>query len=390
MCVAPRRFVALLICSIFFASRVLCAQSDSRKAPIESTSVSPMKVEANAKLTTELSTKNAKNNRQRISDVGYPGRELDAEWRKAAAERIERHRKANLTVLVMDARGKAIKEADVSIRLKQHSFRFGTIVSVEFLPTIVAAPPWDATTRNVGKLEETERALLKSAQTPIAEMPAGDRFSERDRSIYREKLFALFNTASPRDESAAVNEQMTAWLRSRGFLFDEVPVQVRVVPAAFAISNLKAPETLVSDLKSVEEETDLPLAAERFSVAVDPESSEELQLQADYTRDFLTALFSIPTMREISIDGFWEPVSGVDGWALFEEDWSMRPVGKVYSDLLKRVWSTNEELLTDAAGRVTIRGFLGTYRISVVVGSRMKTITAVLPKDGAEIRVQMH
>ncbi len=321
--------------------------------------------------------------------MDYPGRNLDADWRKAAAERIEKFRKAGLTVLVTDAQGKPIREAHVGIRLTQHSFRFGTAVSVEFSPAIVASPPPAVSTEKVAKPEDAEYAVPLAALTPIAEMPAGLRFSETDRSIYRKKVFALFNTTSPREESAFVNERLTAWLRSRGFLYDADPVSVKTVPATFTISDLKPPEKLVSDLKKLEKETDLPLAAQRFSLAVDPESSEQLQLQADYTRDFLTAVFSIPTIREISIDGFWAPVSGGDGWALFDEDWSMRPVGQIYFDLLKRVWCTNEEALTDAAGTVTVRGFIGIYRISVVVGSLMKTITAVLPEDGAVIRVRI-
>ena len=388
MCVALRFLAPLiLINSVIFASRVLCAQEEGPRVLLEPPSDTPIRVETGADSTTGVSTKDKKKQTQDALVIDYPDRELDAEWRKEAAERIDEYRKAELTVLVTDAEGKPIRDADVDIRLKQHAFRFGTVVSVEFSPAIVVAPPSEATTEIVA---HPENAVPRAALTPIAEMPAGSRFSEKDRSIYREKLFALFNTVLPEEESAMVNERLTAWLRSRGFLFDADPVQVRVVPATFTISNLIPPGKLVSDLKRLEKETDLPLAAQRFSLSVDPENSEQLQLQADYTRDFLTALFSIPTVREISIDGFWAPASGVDGWALFEEDWNMRPVGQVYSDLLKRVWCTTEEALTDASGKVKIRGFLGTYRISVVVGSRMKTITAFLPKGGAVIKVQMH
>lgn len=390
MCVASR-FPAplILIHSIVFVSRVLCAQEEGPRVLLEPPSDSRVRVETGDDSTTDVSANYQNEQSNDDFEIDYPGRELDAEWREEAAERIEEHRKAELTVLVTDAEGKPIKEASVGIWLKQHSFRFGTVVSVEFSLPIIAAPPEPTTELGVHP-EDAENAIPRAALSPIAEMPAGSRFSEKDRSMYREKLFALFNTALPKEESAIVHERLTAWLRSRGFLFDADEVQVRTVPATFTISDLIPPEKLIRDLEQLEKETDLPLAARHFSLSVDPENSEQLELQADYTRDYLTALFSIPKMREISIDGFWAPASGVDGWALFEEDWNMRPVGHVYSDLLKRVWCTNEEALTDAAGKVKIRGFLGTYRVSVVVGSRMKTITAFLPEGGAVIKVPMH
>jgi len=60
----------------------------------------------------------------------YPGREPDAAWRKEAAARIEKHRKGDLTVNVVDAQGKPIPGAQVDVAMKRHAFYFGTAVSV--------------------------------------------------------------------------------------------------------------------------------------------------------------------------------------------------------------------------------------------------------------------
>lgn len=62
------------------------------------------------------------------SHVTYDGRELDAEWRTAAAERIDLYRKANLEVLVVDENGKPIPNATVSVKMQQHDYAFGTAV----------------------------------------------------------------------------------------------------------------------------------------------------------------------------------------------------------------------------------------------------------------------
>ncbi len=58
----------------------------------------------------------------------YAGRELDAPWRKAAAERIEKIRKSDLTILVTDAQGRPVPGATVSVIQKEHAFLFGTHV----------------------------------------------------------------------------------------------------------------------------------------------------------------------------------------------------------------------------------------------------------------------
>lgn len=60
------------------------------------------------------------------SVVRYGGDEPDAPWRRAAAERIERHRQGDLTVLVRDAAGRPVPDATVSIRMKRLDFAIGT------------------------------------------------------------------------------------------------------------------------------------------------------------------------------------------------------------------------------------------------------------------------
>jgi GH35 family endo-1,4-beta-xylanase len=63
----------------------------------------------------------------------YAGRVPDAAWRKAADERIERHRKADLTVRVTDAAGRPVANAEVRVRMTRHAFAFGSAVTAEML-----------------------------------------------------------------------------------------------------------------------------------------------------------------------------------------------------------------------------------------------------------------
>lgn len=60
----------------------------------------------------------------------YMGREPDAKWRAAADERIERIRKAPLTVRVTDAAGKPVPNATVAVAMQRHAFPFGSCYNV--------------------------------------------------------------------------------------------------------------------------------------------------------------------------------------------------------------------------------------------------------------------
>lgn len=65
--------------------------------------------------------------------IHYQGREADAPWRKAALERIEKIRTADITVEVVDAGGKPIPDASVNLELKRHAFAFGTAVKAKHI-----------------------------------------------------------------------------------------------------------------------------------------------------------------------------------------------------------------------------------------------------------------
>ena len=57
--------------------------------------------------------------------IRYDGYAPDSPWRKAAAERIEKIRKSDLTVHVTDSSGQPVPEASVSVRMKRHTFTWG-------------------------------------------------------------------------------------------------------------------------------------------------------------------------------------------------------------------------------------------------------------------------
>ncbi len=63
------------------------------------------------------------------STVQYGGSEADAPWRQAAAERIEKFRKGDLTLRFVGPNGQPIANADVTVRMTRLAFNLGTAVN---------------------------------------------------------------------------------------------------------------------------------------------------------------------------------------------------------------------------------------------------------------------
>ena len=99
----------------------------------------------------------------------------------------------------------------------------------------------------------------------------------------------------------------------------------------------------------------------------DVETTDE-ELQADYTRDLLTLAFSHPSVTAIMIWGFWEGRHWKPDAALWRRDWSIKPNGKVWTELTSDRWHTRGEATADADGWISFRGFHGQYEISSPAG----------------------
>lgn len=109
--------------------------------------------------------------------------------------------------------------------------------------------------------------------------------------------------------------------------------------------------------------------------------------QANYMRDFLTLAFSYPKIESIVMWGFWEARHWKPNAALFRRDWSIKPVGRAWEELVLHKWWTRASGRTNDAGDFRARGFLGDYRVTVSQNGRTRTIPLTLKTGGAGIRV---
>ena len=73
------------------------------------------------------------------SVIRYDGDDPKASWRKEAAERIEKMRKGDLTVKVIDSKGRPISSAKIGIRMKRLDFTWGTATNSRILLDTVNA-----------------------------------------------------------------------------------------------------------------------------------------------------------------------------------------------------------------------------------------------------------
>jgi endo-1,4-beta-xylanase len=142
--------------------------------------------------------------------------------------------------------------------------------------------------------------------------------------------------------------------------------------------------------------TDLPPPAQIVSVldhfaqlGLPIESTEvsldltDRQLQSDYLRDYLIAVFSEPAVKGITLWGFWSKRHWRPQGALYADDWTIRPHGQTYIDLVHHQWQTDVTLTTDAAGQAHFRGFFGTYAID----ANNKTDTVDLAQNGGHATI---
>jgi endo-1,4-beta-xylanase len=117
----------------------------------------------------------------------------------------------------------------------------------------------------------------------------------------------------------------------------------------------------------------LPIAITEFDINMDDE-----QLQADYTRDFLTLCFSHPAVSEVITWGFWEKRHWFPKAALWRADWSLKPNGKAWIELTTQKWWTKATGKTTGQGSFRVRAFHGTYKVTVTHQGRKLESTTTL------------
>ncbi len=88
------------------------------------------------------------------------------------------------------------------------------------------------------------------------------------------------------------------------------------------------------------------------------------ELAAQYLRDFMTMVFSHPSMEGFLFWSFWDGATYKNpGANLFRQDWSMTPAGDAFVDLLFEEWWTDEQAEIEN-GLASLQAYKGRYEIA--------------------------
>ncbi len=109
----------------------------------------------------------------------------------------------------------------------------------------------------------------------------------------------------------------------------------------------------------------LPVRITEFDINTDDE-----ELQADYTRDFLIAMYSHASVVGVQHWGFWEGAHWIPRAAMYRTNWAEKPNARAYKALVLDQWRTRANGTTDPQGVWRGRGFHGDYVVTVEHGGR--------------------
>lgn len=386
------------------------------------------------------------------TEATYGGQSEDAEWRAAAAARIEEYRKGDFTLTIQTPSGDKLSDMDINITMRKHAYHFGSAV----VSNLLLGEDADAKTYQNKVLE------LFNQAGPENDLKWGPWIGEwgssfdqdttlaglqwlKDNDFYTRGHVLVWpskrnmpdsmqqylpddpSNADPQALVAVTNHiddiaSKTASLTSEWDVLNE-PYDNHYLMEAFgddimldwfqrARANLPEHKLYINDysiLSSAGLDTahqqhyqdtieylythNAPIDGiglqshfsdvltditkvysiiERFhsafpnalirSTEFDVATQNE-QLQADYTRDFITIFFSHPATVGVQLWGFWAGRHWVPEAALYDLDWREKPNARVWKDLIFNQWHSEFEAKTSAEGSFSGRGFYGEYEV---------------------------
>lgn len=405
-------------------------------------------------------------NKLPFTPITYPGQEVEASWRKAAAERIDQYRKSDLTVRVVDRDGKPVRGAKVHVQMQRHAYGFGTFLECEVItgagpdadklrewtlklfnrattpiywadwgwvnPDVrerylrcarwaaennlatrghcIIYPGWDFLPSAVRPLEKDPATLRQRLLGQVVEVTEATRllrFAEYDvcnelrhlteihKLLGRDAVAEWFQTARSHAPGSrmAINEntiltrggitkaeqddyaQWIQYLFDRGQGPDVIGMQGHFGDA------VTSPEAVIGILDR------FAAFGRAIQITEFDLITRDEQGQARYTRDFLTAVFSHPSTDAFTVWGFWEGKMWQPLGAMVREDWTLKPNGQAWMDLVRGEWWTDVTGATGEDGAFAVRGFLGDYSIVVNVGSKDMSTAVKLVRPATTIRM---
>lgn len=130
--------------------------------------------------------------------------------------------------------------------------------------------------------------------------------------------------------------------------------------------------------------TGLPVQITEFDI-----NTPDEELQADYMRDFLIAVYSHPVVTGVTLWGFWENAHWRPDAGMFRKDWTPKGSALAWREWVVGKWKTHEWGKTDKKGMLTVQGHLGQYTVSVEYRGQQRVKSCQLSKDTQVIEIRL-
>jgi GH35 family endo-1,4-beta-xylanase len=162
----------------------------------------------------------------------------------------------------------------------------------------------------------------------------------------------------------AYTAALIQWLLQQGAPVTRLGLQAHFGNAIIPIPELEARIATLSALP-------VRLSVTEFDVDTLDET-----LQADYTRDVLTEVFSQPRFDGFYMWGFWEGAHWIPNAAMYRMDWSAKLAAAAWHNQIYSIWHTDTTGPVDSGGRFATQAFYGDYRVDVTVPGVIGTSTS--------------
>jgi endo-1,4-beta-xylanase len=139
------------------------------------------------------------------------------------------------------------------------------------------------------------------------------------------------------------------------------PIEGIGIQGHLYLLNLPTPANVLRNI-DIMSELGLPVYITELDVSVDTFHF----FQAEYFKDLLTALYSHPNVYGIIQWGFWAGSHWQPEAALYDTNWTPRPNGLVFDELMEETWVTNDTIYSDSTGLAQLHCFNGNFTVQGV------------------------
>ena len=134
------------------------------------------------------------------------------------------------------------------------------------------------------------------------------------------------------------------------------------------------PELLISRLEEISK-AGKPIHITEFDSG---SVRDDLNYQGNLVRDALIVFFACENVELIQLWGHWDSSAKTKGnRIMYNNDWTLKPAGKVFQDLFYNKWWTKEAGKTDANGEFNVKGYFGDYTVTATANG--KTVSIDVP-----------